>query len=128
MCKTCFTYLLQLIVKNLIYFSKFHYQNTVRISGSRKIAPGKDAPGKILPGKVSPGNLLSRKNVPQENCHPENWPPPKKRILWSFFMIWNILKVNFSTIFIFLSLKFRGLQYSTVRKVRNKKVLLLPSM
>ena len=47
--------------------------------------------------------LGKMEKYPRENC-----PLLKKRILWSFLMLWNILRVKISSILTFVSLNFGG--------------------
>ena len=60
----------------------------------------------MLPGKMPPGNKAPTKIPPPGKLPPL---PPKKSILESFFMLWNILAKKISLILIFVSLNFRGL-------------------
>ena len=81
-----------------------------RKNASGKNAPRKNAPEKSAPRKITPENKPPRKIAPRKIAPRKNAPPPpKKSILLSFFMLWNILAVKTSLILIFVSLNFRGL-------------------
>ena len=86
----------------------------IDIKGSWKNAPWKNAPEKssarkLAPGKFPPGKLPS--------------PIPKIKY---FVKLPHVMEyLNGET---FVNFNFRGLKYSSERKLRNETVLLLPSM